>query len=455
MRSLSVRRLPGRAGVIAVALAAGSAWYAAATPAGAATAGAASATGGVSTKPANGTPQLTPANGKGTQKVRQLVKCGSLMYAVGDFKTITQAGHTHTRNGIFSFSATAPYTLSKMLVGVNGEVDSIAFTRHRGCADAYIGGSFTSVHGTRARNIAEINTSTGSVVKSFGRNANSTVHTLLGYQNHLLAGGTFTCINGYCRNYYASLNSFSGKDDGFARLKISGRIPNDVKQIYNQQMSHSGTEDLVEGNFTSAGGKPRQQAFLLDLSGSQAKVTSWNAPVLNDLCRPAESFYARAGAWSPTDRTVYLATTGFHLNSRQSGQFPLTGPCDAVMAIPATRTTVSRYWTEYSGCDSYYAVAADTSTVFAAGHPRWADNPNGCNHAGPGSVPDPGLQGLAADGGKVEQSGGHGIYQMSEANADDMTFTSAGLWIASSNRFNSDSCGGVSGHSGICLLPGK
>jgi hypothetical protein len=27
------------------------------------------------------------------------------------------------------------------------------------------------------------------------------------------------------------------------------------------------------------------------------------------------------------------------------------------------------------------------------------------------------------------------------------------MWIASSNRFNSDQCGGVSGHSGICFLP--
>ena len=42
---------------------------------------------------------------------------------------------------------------------------------------------------------------------------------------------------------------------------------------------------------------------------------------------------------------------------------------------------------------------------------------------------------------------------MSRANADDMLLTGAGLWIASSNRFGSDMCGGVGGHSGICLLP--
>ena len=37
--------------------------------------------------------------------------------------------------------------------------------------------------------------------------------------------------------------------------------------------------------------------------------------------------------------------------------------------------------------------------------------------------------------------------------ADDMLVTSAGLWIASDNFDGSDTCGGVSGHAGICFLP--
>jgi hypothetical protein len=44
---------------------------------------------------------------------------------------------------------------------------------------------------------------------------------------------------------------------------------------------------------------------------------------------------------------------------------------------------------------------------------------------------------------------------MSKANADDMLITQAGLWIASTNRWGSDSCGADAGHSGICLLPGQ
>ena len=93
---------------------------------------------------------------------------------------------------MFSFSATPPYTVSGLKVNVNGKVNTIAFTERHGCADAYLGGAFTSVHGTAAKNIAEVSTSTGAVVPSFGHNANGQVDTLLGYNSHLLAGGHFT-----------------------------------------------------------------------------------------------------------------------------------------------------------------------------------------------------------------------------------------------------------------------
>jgi hypothetical protein len=86
-----------------------------------------------------------------------------------------------------------------------------------------LGGSFTSVNGTPATNIAEISTTTGTVVPTFGDYANGKVDTLLGYQDHL---------------------------------------------VYNQQLSHGGTLDLVEGNFISVDGQPREQIFMLNLAAS-------------------------------------------------------------------------------------------------------------------------------------------------------------------------------------------
>ena len=436
-----------RSGAIAAgALALGA--FAATAPAMAAQAKA----GPVSTNPARGTPALVKTSGKETGNVRQLVQCGGMMYAVGKFTAITQGGRTFSRSNVFSFKATAPYTVSGLNVGVNGVVNSVAFNGSN-CTDAYIGGSFTSVHGTTARNIAEINTSTGAVVKTFGRNANGEVDTLLGHRGHLLVGGHFTSVNGSGRDYYASLSPSSGKDDGFLNLNIHGGVRGSPTLIYNQQLSHSGNLLLVEGNFASAGGRPRQQIFMANLSGSTAKVTGWTSPEFSQHCVTKLAFYVRAAAWSPGDSTVYTATTGLHLLT-WNHTFPLTGLCDSVAAFPATQRSVTHTWIEYSGCDSYYSVAADNGAVYAAGHPRWAHNQDACNGKGPGAITDRGMQGLNPGNGAVElNSQGTAKYHMSRANADDMLITSAGLWIASSNRFGSDNCNNVSGLTGICFLP--
>lgn len=446
MRFLSLRRAPGRAGLAAAAVAAAMGTAGLGSPA---LAGPAGPPGPVSSTPASGTPELA---GTGhTETVRQLVQCGGMIYAVGSFTAISQGGKTYSRNNVFSFGAAAPYAVSGLNVNVNGEVNSIAFIPGRGCSDAYLGGRFTSVHGTAAKDIAEVSTSTGAVVAGFGHNANGQVETLAGYRGHLLAGGRFTSVNGDVRYRYVSLSPATGKDDGFLRLRISGQVGT-APEIYNQQLSHGGNLLLAEGDFTSAGGQPRQQIFMLNLGGSQAKVTGWTSPEFSQHCIAKEAFYVRAAAWSPDDSTVYVADTGLHpLDWNHT--YPLTGLCDAAAAFPATQTAVSHRWVEYTGCDSYYSVAADDGAVYVGGHERWAQNPDGCNKAGQGAIPDPGLQGLNPGNGTLETPGGTPLYSMSRANADDMLITSAGLWIASTNRFGSDMCDGVSGHAGICFLP--
>ena len=444
-------QVPAGIGVLATTMAlCAPAFAAPALASGAGRAAAPASSGGpVSATAASGTPHL--AKTKAQQTIRQLVQCGTTMYAVGDVWNILQNGKSYRRSNVFSFSAAAPYTMTAWKPAVNGEVRSIAFVNGN-CADAYIGGSFTSAGGTAVKNVAEISTRTGAVVPAFGHNANGRVDTLAGYQGHLLAGGEFTQTNGVSRSYFESLSPSTGKVDGFVNLNISGHVRGMAPQVYNQQISHRGTLDLVEGNFTSVAGRPRQQIFMLNLAGSTARVTKWTSPEFSQHCKRVEAFYVRSATWSPGDSTIYLADTGDHPLNWKKGDFPLHGLCDAVAAFPATQTSVTHKWVEYSGCDSYYSVAADGGAVYAAGHPRWAGNPDGCNRRGRGAVPDRGLQGLNPANGTVETSGGKAVYSMSRANADSMLITHAGLWIASSNRFGSSWCDGRSGHAGICFL---
>jgi hypothetical protein len=432
-------------------------------------------TGPVSGTPAANTPQL--ANTGTTQQVRQMVQCGNTMYAVGSFTTIQRLSTQYTRNNVFSFSALPPYQVTSWNPNVNGTVNSIGFNGSD-CSNAYIGGNFTSVGGTAVKNIAEVDTSTGAVVGTFAHTAAGKVETVLGANGHILVGGYYKSINNSSANpYMTSLDPMTGRDDGFLHLSISGNYsfanPNPTR-VYNQQLSSSGNYDLVEGDFTTAGGLPRQQIFMLNLTTSPATVTGWTSPEwdgsLGELspsnptgypyqCVKNEPFYIQAASWSPDDSTIYIATTGYHPNGFPTGSYPRTGLCDVAAAFPATTNPpqqsngqpgyVLHNWVNYLGCDSLYSTAADASTAYFGGHERWASNPNGCDFAGPGAISAPGMVGLSPADGSVtfNPTRGRGL------GADDMEITPEGLWISSDNMKNIQACGGKSAHAGICLLP--
>ena len=438
--------------------------------------------GGVSPHAALGTPQLD-SRPKNLEVVRQLVQCGGTMYAVGKFTTISRGSTVYTRNNIFSFGAKQPHAVTSWAPDVNGQVNSIAFNGTN-CADAYIGGQFTSVNGTAVENIAEISTASGNVISTFGHSANYPIWSIQPAKGHLLVGGDFRYINGSKDPYMASLNPSTGKDDGFLHLNISGDYFYCAKggkpctpsgkhsEVYNQQLSHGGTLDLVEGHFTSVGGQHREQIFMLNVGGSKATVTGWTSAEWDGSnpgkypyyqCWPSLAFYIRTAAWSPDDNTIYIATTGLHpAQNLAVGKTPRTGLCDSVTAWPATQTSVTHKWIDYAGCDSFYSVSADNASVYAAGHPRWAENSDGCNVRGTGGITDFGLWGLNPGTGTVQlNSKGTALYTMTRDNAGHMLITKGGLWIASDNRYFVNRCGDLKGpaghnaaaHAGICFLP--
>jgi len=435
-------------------------------------------TGVVSAVPASNTPHLKATDDNPVEQIRQLVQCGGTMYAVGTFTSILKGSTTYTRDNIFSFKATAPFTVTSWapdVVGTYGTtsdtsatLNTIAFVNGN-CQDAYIGGKFTSVNGATVQNIAEIDTTTGNVVTTFASKASGAVQTLLGVGNHLLAGGLFTGINGDTTDpYMVSLSPVTGKSDGFLHLNISGSynypgVSSNPSQVYNQQLSHGGTLDLVEGDFTSVGGVQREQIFMLNVGGTTATVTGWTSPEFDGSnpaypyqCATVEPFYIQAAAWSPDDSTVYIGTTGYHANGSSTGQTARTGLCDAAAAFPATQTSVLHEWVNYTGCDSLYAAAADANAAYFAGHERYSMNPDDCDALGTNGYNAPGMEGLDPATGNLYTNAANtaGYYSRDRGlGADDELMTGAGLWIASDNLDGSQMCGGVENLSGICFLP--
>jgi hypothetical protein len=416
---------------------------------------------GVLARPVRGTPHFGIHDSHPVEEVRQLVQCGGTMYAVGSFSRILHRGDVRKRHNVFSFSATPPFKVTRWRPNVNGEVNSIAFVDGN-CARAYIGGSFTAVNGTRAKNIAEISTRTGALVKEFAHHASAPVETLLAVKDRLLVGGYYTRINGSAANpYMTGLDATTGRDDGFVHLNISGHyqfpgVSENSTKVYNQALSHNGQRDLVMGDFTRVGGVRRQQIFMLWVGGSQAKVTGWTSRAFAGHCKTSEPFYVRAASWSPGDGKVYIATTGDRADGLARGQFPLAGLCDAAVAFPATETRVKPLWINYTGCDSLYSTAADASTAYFGGHERWSMNRYGCGTQGPGAYNAVGMEGLSPASGALylNSTNSGGYYERSRGvGADDMLLTSAGLWIASDNEGHSQTCGFVDRLSGICFLP--
>ena len=139
------------------------------------------------------------------------------MYAVGTFTQMSgnngTATQTFSRSNVFSFSESAPFTVTSWSPDVNGTVNTIAFNGN--CATAYIGGQFTTVGGIAAKNIAAINTNTGALVSGFKDNAGGQVETILAVNGHLLTGGFFKGIGG------SATEGIARQPDATARIQTA------------------------------------------------------------------------------------------------------------------------------------------------------------------------------------------------------------------------------------------
>jgi hypothetical protein len=415
----------------------------------------------VSTRSA-ATPQLGNSGTDGSvETVRQIVQCGGTMYAVGLFSRVKNPNSATliTRNNAFAFPAEGTRNVSAWNPNVNGRVDTVAC----GTDSTYVllGGSFTSVNGTAVRNVAKVNTTTGAVLpyafQPTGRVAHIEVVTDAGGVRHALFGGYFTGL-------LDSRNPVTGADDGYGTPTITGNY-NDfpgvvvpARRIWNMTVSPNGRAVLMAGVFDTVGGQHHEQIFRLNLTAGSSTVSRWSPTELYQHCIGRQAFYAQDAAWSTDMSQVFVVSTGYRLDSEfalPATQRPQvrTGPCDAAIAYQATNQAEfsGHTWINYTGCDSLYAVAADASTVFIAGHQRWISNGQRCDALGPAPArAQSGLGELTPTSG-ADQPGpnrGRGL------GANDLLRTSAGLWIGSDNQANTAGCGTVQGgRMGICFLP--
>lgn len=404
------------------------------------------AVGPVLTNPANWTPQMVAPLGAGY--VRQLTPCGPNMYAVGtfsQFKSPADGGQLYTRNNAMSFNGSTG-KMTAFNPNTNGIVNSIALDP-ADCGTAWIGGKFSTVGGQPATNIAAVDTATGALRTGFKHSAAGQVNAVLHTHGEVLVGGYFSMINGVARAKLASLNPTTGVPDNYLTLGLTGNYPGSTNPTrgYNFTLSHGGDRVLVTGVFTAVGGVHREQVFQLDLGATSATLNPWTSTDFYIHCADSLPFYIQDAAYSPDDTTVYVATTGYKARTD-----PLhTGVCDATAAYPSTGATVTRNWVNYTGCDSLYSVAADSSTVYVGGHQRWLNGELTCDRPGGGAVDRPGIGGMDPTTGRATS---WNPTRSRGAGADDLVIAFGGLWVGSDDQNTATQCGREY-HPGICFLP--
>lgn len=373
--------------------------------------------------------------------VHAITRIGDTMYAGGDFTTVSSPDRNteYARTNLMAFDASTG-AVRDLSIDLDGIVWGLATDGSR----LWAGGEFSTVNGTVRPAVAQLDPVTGAVVDTFRPPLRNGRVTDLDYNNgQLFMAGNFP-------RKLASVNPTTGKYTPLLKqTSITGKLPNSSGNTNVSRISvdPSGSRLVAIGNFTTVDGEPRSRAFMLDLTGTEAVLDPWYYAPLNDRCRsttPSKIAYLTGVDFAPDGSWFVLGSTGFVTESTsQIG----THLCDVVARFETeVKAPIVPTWINHTGGDTVQSVAATGAAVYAQGHFRWMDNPQGRDSAGPGSVERRGVAALDPTTGKAIDSWAP---QAPARRGGFAIFTdSTGVWFgADSTRF------GGHPHRGLAYTP--
>ncbi|HST64591.1 MAG TPA: PKD domain-containing protein [Mycobacteriales bacterium] len=326
-----------------------------------------------------------------------MAQVGTTIVMGGSFTSVTSPNRATTYNlpYVVAFNQATGAVNTAFAPALDGQVNAVLPGPTAGTV--YVGGSFNNIGGVKAKGLVLLNVSNGSRVAGFATLAmNGIVNTVARSGNRMFLGGTFTTIGASQRGGIASFNATTGALDSFITSKVTvnhnwtatnGGAKGGVG-VSKIDVTPDGSRLVAIGNFKLVDGLSRDQVAMWDTSGATAALRlDWQTHRYEPACFYwAYDSYIRDVDFSPDGTYFVIGATG-------GGNGTL---CDTAARFEtgAVGTDVQPTWVDYAGGDTVLSIAITGTAVYAGGHMRWMNNPNGNDAPGGGAVPRPGIVAL-------------------------------------------------------------
>jgi PKD repeat protein len=362
-------------------------------------------------------------------EVLGIVQIGNRVFAGGNFASVASPDQatTYPRNNLFAFDVGTGAVDPGFAPVIDAAVWALLPAADG--KSVYAVGAFNNVNGVRSKGIARLDVATGKAVPGFAvPGINGVVRDIRTAGGRLYLGGLFTQVRGAAQAGIATVNPNTGALDPFFALPFAGPRNGGTLGVFKVDIAPGGKTLVAIGNFTTVGGLARNQAVMVDLSGTAAAVSSWATTRYEPACASwAYDAYVRDVDFAPDGSYFVIVSTGAGF----SGTL-----CDTAARWETARTGAGQQptWVDYTGGDTLHSVAITGSVVYVGGHQRWLNNPFATDAAGQGAVSREGIAALDPRNG-VPLSWNPG--RTRGVGARELYATPTGLWVGSdTDRFN-------------------
>jgi len=416
----------------------------------------------VSANPADTTPNVVDG------KVDAILPMGNRVYVAGSFTGVSNAGESRVipRHGLFALDPATNRVDESFVADFDVNPDPTTERAVEALAPApggtalFVGGDFGTLNGAPAQKLVKLDAATGAPDPGFAVPVSAAVKDLAINGSRLFLAGPFAAVGGQPRSGLAAVDAATGAVDPDVTVAFTAPRQGTTPRVETIAVTPDGTTLVAAGNFTLVDGQTRWQVALIDVGSHPARVLDWQTNRFDDQDQTGQ--YRCAAAFDSHPRDIDVSPDGSYFVIVTTGAYTSRGAlCDAASRweLSARGSDLQPTWADYTGGDSFTAVAVTGAAVYVGGHQRWMDNPisDGSNiegKPGPGSVTREGLAALdPASGLPLPWNPG----RVRGEGAWALASTADGLWMGSDTDkvggWTAPGCGSCEVHQKLAFFP--